>query len=116
MVVVPEGRGPLLVGITVVLEEMGASSHRAVPRMRRSTVPMAFRQDQVGGVAVALGGRLPAVQVRRHRDRQLVPLPNLHLPAAPGLDCRAGEDPVVAPDLRLRPGRISCLPTLWVIS
>src|SRR3712207_7292285 len=64
-----------------------------------------FREDQVGWVAVAPRRRLPAVQVRRDRDRQLVMVAHNDLPTAAALDGGAGEDPIVTPERRREPGQ-----------
>ena len=105
MVVIPEGRGPLLLRVDV---ELAPSVKRP---SRLGTVPMVGvggatpREYQVGGVAVALRWRSAPVQVRRDRNRQLITVANNDLATAAALDGGTGEDSIVAPERRPEPGQ-----------
>jgi hypothetical protein len=92
------------VGVGVVLEHVRVLPGRTVRRVGVGAVVVPLRHDQVGGVAVALGRGLAAVEVDGDRDRQLVPMAYHDGPVPPGLDGRTGEDAVVTPDLGLEAG------------
>ena len=110
VVVVPEGRGPLLQRVYVVpgadrgVPELapGVGVKRVVAVPARGVVGAgALREKQVGRVAVALRRSHTAAQMDRDRNRYLVALTYQDFTPAPRFDGRTGEDAFVTPSLGL---------------
>ena len=109
VVVVPERAGPLPHRVAVLAHGLGEDAAVAavltVGAVLSRLRPALRREGQVGGVAVRLRRRVPAVEVDHLRVGQLVAVPHDDGAVATGPDGRAGQQALVPADLRAQPGQ-----------